>query len=184
MGSTLVRLQAGDPPAHTLSLVAGVAVIQALKASAPGVAGLVLKWPNDVLIEGAKLAGILLERTGNAVVVGIGVNLAQAPDVPGRATASLAAWDCVVGRDTFAAILDTCWSEALRLWRCGGWEQVRRDWNTQAHPVGTPLTVHGGDGEEVHGTFAGIDSNGALQLQLAGGTRRTIHAGEVLLDRR
>ncbi|MET1756209.1 biotin--[acetyl-CoA-carboxylase] ligase [Novosphingobium sp. RD2P27] len=184
MGSTLVRLRAGDPPAHTLSLVAGVAVLKALECSAPAVAGLLLKWPNDVLVNGAKLAGILLERTGDAVIVGIGVNLAQAPEVSGRAVASLAALECVVERDAFAAMLDTCWGESLGLWRCGGWAEVRRGWLARAHPIGTPLAVHGANGEMVHGTFAGIDNEGALQLQLAGGTRRTIHAGEVLLDRR
>ena len=85
MGSTVARLMPGDPPAPTLALVAGVALHRTLGA----IPGIVLKWPNDVLVDGAKLAGILLERQGDAVVVGIGVNLASAPTVPDRQTVAL-----------------------------------------------------------------------------------------------
>src|SRR5438093_256869 len=76
--STLVRLTAGDPPAATLSLVAGVALHQVTQAYAPEVP-LQLKWPNDLLANGAKLAGILLERHEDAVIAGFGVNLAEYP---------------------------------------------------------------------------------------------------------
>ncbi|VWX52044.1 biotin--[acetyl-CoA-carboxylase] ligase [Novosphingobium sp. 9U] len=193
MGSTVVHLHAGDPPPHTLSLVAGVAVYAAIEALAPGLEGLALKWPNDLLLDGNKLAGILLERFGDAVVVGVGVNLVKAPELADRKTASLAdvlppspqlGKEGFAARNAFADRLDTCWSHALRLWRSGAWDQLRADWIARAHAFGTPLMVHGPDGAAVHGTFAGLDPEGALQLQLPGGTRRTIHAGEVDLDRR
>ena len=87
-GSTLVQLRAGDPPAPGLSLACGLALIEAVDAAAPGQA-LMLKWPNDLLLGVAKLAGILLERTGDRIVAGFGVNLAVAPAIEGRATASL-----------------------------------------------------------------------------------------------
>jgi BirA family biotin operon repressor/biotin-[acetyl-CoA-carboxylase] ligase len=184
MGSSCVHLHAGDPPGHTLSLVAGVAVHTALEGVAPGLFGLTLKWPNDLLLRGAKLAGILLERFGDSVIVGVGVNLAQAPEVPGREVASLSAFGHHPDRDAFADLLDTCWTHALRLWHSGGWAQLRQDWIARAHPIGTPLATHAADGELIRGTFGGIDPEGALQLRLPGGTTRTIHAGEVLLDRR
>ncbi|MBB4857093.1 BirA family biotin operon repressor/biotin-[acetyl-CoA-carboxylase] ligase [Novosphingobium chloroacetimidivorans] len=184
MGSTAVHLQAGDPPPQTLSLVAGVATYAAVEALAPGLPGLALKWPNDLLVRSAKLAGILLERRGDAVIVGVGVNLVQAPRLPERPTACLTDLGHTVARDGFADMLQTCWAHALRLWRSGGWEQLRADWIARAHPFGTPLKVHGPEGEVLHGTFGGLDPDGALQLQLASGTRRTIHAGEVDLDRR
>jgi BirA family biotin operon repressor/biotin-[acetyl-CoA-carboxylase] ligase len=184
MGSSCAHLHAGDPPAHTLSLVAGVAVHTAVEGAAPGLFGLALKWPNDLLLGDAKLAGILLERLGDNVVVGVGVNLAQAPEVPGRTVASLAALGYSADRNAFADLLDTCWAHALRSWRSGGWEQLRRDWIARAHPIGTRLAIHGSDAERVRGTFGGIDPEGALQLRLANGTTRTIHAGDVLLDRR
>lgn len=183
MGSTIVRLHASDPPAPTLSLVAGVATFVAIDTAAPDISGLTLKWPNDVLLKDAKLAGILLERIGDVVIVGVGVNIAQAPLVSDRDVASLATSRHAVTRDAFAELLDTCWVAALQLWRGGGWEQLRSDWIACAHPFGTVLNVHGPDGDVLRGTFAGLDPDGALQLQLAGGTRRTIHAGEVMLDR-
>lgn len=184
MGSTLVRLRAGDPLAPTLSLVAGLATFKAIEAVAPNLAALSLKWPNDLLVGEAKLAGILLERYGDCVVVGIGVNLAQTPDVPGRAVASLADHGHTVSRDVFADHLMASWSEALGLWRAGAWDQIRSDWIARAHPFGTPLKVHGPDGSVLLGTFAGLDAFGALQLQAPNGTRQTIHAGEVMLDHR
>jgi BirA family biotin operon repressor/biotin-[acetyl-CoA-carboxylase] ligase len=184
MGSTVVRVQASDPPAPTLSLVAGVATFAAIEAAAPGIAGLALKWPNDVLLKDAKLAGILLERIGDVVVVGIGVNIAQAPEVLDRDVASLTSSGHAVTREIFADLLDTCWTRTLRLWRGGGWEQLRSDWIARAHAFGTALKVHGPSGEVLRGTFAGLGPDGALQLQLAGGTRQTIHAGEVTLDHR
>ena len=88
-GSTLVQLRPDDPPAPSLSLVAGLALIEALDVAVPG-QPLVLKWPNDLMLSGKKLAGILLERAGERVVLGFGVNLAAAPQLPDRQAASLA----------------------------------------------------------------------------------------------
>lgn len=184
MGSTAARLWSGDPPAHTLSLVAGVATFAAVEAVAPGLAGLSLKWPNDLLLDNAKLAGILLERAGNTVIVGVGVNLAYAPQIPGRKVVSLAQAGCAIERDAFAAMLDTCWIHALRLWHTGAWDDLRREWIMRAHASGTPLRVHGAGEEIVQGTFAGLDPEGALQLRLGDGTTRTIHTGEVFHDGR
>jgi BirA family biotin operon repressor/biotin-[acetyl-CoA-carboxylase] ligase len=184
MGSTLVHLQVSDPAAHTLSLVAGVATFAAVASVAPGLAGLLLKWPNDLLIGDAKLAGILLERSGQAVIVGIGVNLAQAPIVPGRVITSLDQHGVGIARDVFADVLADCWTRALLDWHGGAWDQLRGDWLVRAHPFGTPLSVHRADGGLLSGTFAGLDNDGALQLQLGTGTRRTIHAGEVAIDQR
>ena len=74
--SGLVRLRPGDPDAATLALVAAVALYDTVVLWADA-AAIRLKWPNDLLVAGAKLSGILLERTGDAVVIGFGVNLAH-----------------------------------------------------------------------------------------------------------
>src|SRR3546814_18305725 len=76
--SDLIRLRGGDPPAQQLGFVAALALHRALSAWAPA-ARLSLKWPNDLLMDGAKLSGILLEREGDAVIAGFGVNLAHHP---------------------------------------------------------------------------------------------------------
>ena len=84
----LVQLGSGDPPAPTLSLAAGLALIEAIEVVAP-TQGLMLKWPNDLMLLGKKLAGILLERSGDRIVIGFGVNLATAPKLTDRRAATL-----------------------------------------------------------------------------------------------
>lgn len=181
MGSTTVRLLQGDPPAQTLAFVAGLAVRDAVATLAPDVEGLQLKWPNDLLVAGAKLAGVLLERQGEAVVVGIGVNLAQAPMLPDRPTAALAALGAQVTRDAFARTLAAVWADQLGRWHAGEWPALRAAWLARAHPVGTAIAVHDGAGALLSGLFDGVDAQGAALLRLADGTVRAIHAGDVEL---
>lgn len=184
MGSTVVRALPGDPPLHTLALVAGLAVHEAVSVYIPAPARALLKWPNDVTIGAAKLAGILLERVGDAVVIGVGVNLAAAPDVAGRETVALASFDPAPDRDIFARDLAAAFAMDLGRWRTYGLPPVIARWQAAAHPVGTLLLV-GEPGEvPLSGAFAGLGSDGALLLRLPDGTTRTIHAGEVRLDPR
>ena len=189
MGSTAVRLRAGDPAPHTLALVAGLAVHEAVSAYVPPPLRVTLKWPNDAMIgsgEGAaKLAGILLERVGDWVVVGVGVNLAVAPAVAGRETVALAQLGPQFGsgpdRDGFARVLAACFSAELARWRGAGLAPVISRWLSVGHPLGTPLRVGEPGGEAISGRFAGLDDDGALALTLPDGTTRAIHAGEVSL---
>ena len=183
MGSTVASIASGDPPAPTLALVAGVAVHRVISALAPGLRDVWLKWPNDVLIEGAKLGGILLERQGEAVVVGIGVNLAAAPDLPDRPSASLRGAGVEIARDAFAGSLATQWASALASWHRGDWPALRAEWLERAHPLGTRLMVRDAGGQPIEGTFAGLEPHGAALLRLADGTTRAIHAGEIELVR-
>lgn len=177
MGSTVVHLRRGDPPAHTLALLAGLSLHDLL---APRVSQrLILKWPNDLLADGAKLAGILLERAGDAVVVGLGVNLAVAPVVEDRATVSLADLGASLARDDFAAELARHFAADLQRWRDFGLEPVVRRWTAAGHPTGTRLAVDDGAPERLEGRFAGLTMDGALQLRLEDGRLRVIHAGEI-----
>ncbi len=105
MGSTVVRPGPHDPPPPTLALLAGVALHETVITVLADPSRLSLKWPNDLLVGRAKLAGILLEREGEAVVVGIGVNLAAAPTVEGRETVALTAFGPAPDRDHFAKAL-------------------------------------------------------------------------------
>lgn len=179
MGSTVALVYPTDPPAQTLSLVAGLALHAAVLNHAADLTGAELKWPNDLLVNGAKLAGILLERQGNAVVVGIGVNLAQAPEVHGRRTASLASLGHPVERDAFAALLARYWHAALMRWHSGEWPRLREEWLAAAHRPGTLLTVNDPDRGPLTGAFAGIDPHGIALLRLADGKVHAIHAGDL-----
>ena len=183
MGSTVAWLAPGDPPAPTLALVAGVAVHRAIGEIAPRLRELWLKWPNDILLAGAKLGGILLERQGEAVVVGIGVNLAAAPDLPDRPSASLRGAGLEIGRDAFADALAAQWTSTLASWHKGDWPALRAEWLERAHPLGTRLMVRDAVGDPIEGTFAGLEPHGAALLRLADGTARAIHAGEVEMVR-
>jgi len=177
--STLVRIRPNDPPAATLALVAAVALEETVSAYGPGMP--VLKWPNDVLIDGAKLSGILLERAGGAVVIGIGVNLAHYPTDTDRRATSLAAHNVAVAPEDFVETLAEAFARWVECWRGQGIDTIRRRWVAHAHPAGTPLNVRLPDGEAIDGSFDGLDMEGALILRLADGTRRVIHAGDVFL---
>ena len=179
--STLVRLRAADPPAATLALLAGVALHQLTAAYAKD-AGLILKWPNDLLAGEAKLSGILLERSGDAVVIGFGVNLAEHPQDLERPAASLRALaGTAPDPSEFLVELADAFADWLSRWRSEGFGPVRARWLESAHPVGTALATRLADDTPVQGLFDGLDEAGALRLRLADGTTRTIHAGDVFL---
>ncbi|MFC0589236.1 biotin--[acetyl-CoA-carboxylase] ligase [Novosphingobium aquiterrae] len=181
MGSTVVHLGPGDPPAPSLALVVGLAVIETIADFVPPPRRALLKWPNDVMIDGAKLSGVLLESSGRSVIVGVGVNLAAAPDLPDRATIALSAFGPAPDRDLFARNLAGNLATELGRWRSYGLAPLIARWLAAAHPPGTPLRV-GEPGETpTKGTFAGLADDGALQLRLPDGTTRTIHAGEIRL---
>lgn len=181
----MVRLRPTDPPAPTLALVAAVGVEDAVSAyllSGLGHVGKAqIKWPNDLLIDGAKLAGILLERAGDAIVIGIGVNLAHHPDDLDRPATSLAARGAPVAPGDFIETLAESFARWLGSWRGEGLGPVRQRWLERAHPVGAALTARLPDGSAIDGLFDGLDSDGALILRLASGERRVIHAGDVFL---
>ena len=160
-----------------MSLLAGLALLEAVEQVAPG-AELALKWPNDLMSGGAKLAGILLERQGDRVVVGIGVNLAGAPDLADRKATSL---DGSIAPDSFAQLLAGRFAEWLETWRRADAIAIREAWLSCAHPIGSPLSVHGGPEQRIAGRFAGIDADGAMRLQREDGSIELVRAGDVEL---
>jgi len=137
-----------------------------------------LKWPNDLLLHGKKLAGILLERSGDRIVIGFGVNLASAPDLPDRPCASLA------GRVTpqaFAPLLAGSLARLVQLWRASEPSSLAQAWLARAHAVGTILSVHASADETISGRFDGIEADGALRLRLDDGHLEVVRAGDISL---
>lgn len=178
--SGLVRLSAGDPPAPTLALVAAVAVHDAASSWVKS-ERLRLKWPNDLLADGAKLAGVLLERAGDAVVIGVGVNLRHHPVGMDRSVTSIAALGAVPpSAHEFTKVLQKAVAHRLEQWR-SGLCVIRTDWLDRAHAVGTALTARLPDGEQVEGVFEGLSKDFALRMRLADGSTRVIHAADVFL---
>lgn len=179
-GSTIVRLRAGDPSASTLALVAAVALAEVVAVYLGG-APVQIKWPNDVLMDGAKLSGILLERADTAVVVGIGVNLAHHPEDIDRVATSLAAHGHAPDPADFAETLAEAFARWLERWRGEGLAPIRARWLERSHPPGSALSARLPDGSVIDGLFGGLDADGALILRLADGTQHVIHAGDVFL---
>lgn len=179
--STLVRVHPGDPMPPTLAFVAAVAVHMALSDFA-GNGGLRIKWPNDIVAGHAKLCGMLMERVGDAIIIGIGVNIISAPDLPDRMTICLRHLGAE-GCDA-AAVLEAIaerFAEMVARWRTYGAQPVIRAWLDRAHPSGTVLGVNLPDGNRVEGRFETLGDDGALILRLADGTSHAIHAGDVFL---
>ncbi len=180
--SLLLREAAPMAEAGGYALLAGLALIEALDAVRPSAATLTLKWPNDVLCDGGKLGGVLIETAADAaghlawLVLGFGANLRVAPDVADRPAVALGAPSAP--EKVAAAVL-----ERVAHWRARrrreGWPVVQAAWSARAHPLGTPLVVAAA-GERVSGDFAGLAADGNLLLATSGGTRR-FSTGEVLL---
>ena len=180
LGETVTPTQAA-----TLGFVAGVATRNALRrvVGPQGADRLTLKWPNDVLADGAKLAGILLELdtfgTRPAVVIGIGVNVAHAPtDLP-YVAASLHGLGYVVTAEELFGALTATWLRAVETWDEGrGFGCIRKAWLRDAAGLGGPVAVTMGEGV-ARGAFEAIDEEGRLVIRGADGATRLVSAGEV-----
>ena len=138
-----------------------------------------LKWPNDLLLDGVKVSGILLERAGDALVIGFGVNLASYPDGTERPATSLAAAGVAAPEPlVLLAALMTAFAEYRGLWMGQGFEPIRARWLAQAAGIGAPIAARLGT-ETIAGRFDGIAADGALAIRLDDGGMRSVHAGEV-----
>lgn len=180
--SVIVRLRDTDPSPASLAFVTAVAVFDAVRQMAPQI-GLTLKWPNDILThDGSKLCGILLERTSDAVVVGIGLNLVWHPQNLERKVSDLLTLGATPpDAQTAVEIVAEAFARYLNMWRQSGLETIIRQWEANAHPRGTALSAKLPDGDELNGLYTGLDGDGALQLRLADGSIRAIHAADVFL---
>ena len=178
MASVLVRSQGA---AQQLSFVAALALHEALGSlTAPAGDGrFALKWPNDVLLDGAKCSGILLERQGDALVIGIGANLASHPQGTERPATSLAAAGLPVPTPVqLLHALMPAFAALRQLWEQEGFAPIRARWLAAAAGLGDRLVARLG-AESPEGRFAGLAEDGALLLALDDGAVRAIHAGEV-----
>jgi BirA family biotin operon repressor/biotin-[acetyl-CoA-carboxylase] ligase len=183
-------LRPACPPAQAcqLNFVAAVALAEAVSALLPAGAEVALKWPNDVLVGGAKVSGILLEasaaldRSIDWLVIGADVNVGNCPvDTPYPATslqregASAAVADVL---RTFAESFLTCYET----WRAQGFPPVRQRWLASARGLGEPIEVRL-ERDTLRGRFSDLDETGALMLDMADGVRRQITTGDLFFPR-
>ncbi len=167
-----------------LAFVSALAVHETITRLAPG-SKPKLKWPNDLLVGGAKISGILIESQSapqngaHNVVVGIGLNLAHHPTLADRQATSLAA----LGHPADPAQALAHLAKAFDAWRVvwaegNGFSHIRSAWLARALDLGTELTVKAGQ-DVISGRFRGLDTDGAMLLGSPSGHERRITFGDV-----
>lgn len=176
--STVVGIRPGDPTASSLSFVTSLAVYRTIRSFLPH-PNMILKWPNDVVVSGAKICGILLDRVEDMVVVGIGVNIAVAPTVDERRVTCLKDEGAAVEVPDFLQLLASEFALSVRNWRERGLPGILDEWQKLAHPVGATITTSDEGGEKTTGEYAGLTGDGALRLRKADGTLIEIRAGDI-----
>jgi BirA family biotin operon repressor/biotin-[acetyl-CoA-carboxylase] ligase len=167
-----------------LSLVAALAIHDAVAEVAPAVRSrLAIKWPNDLLLAGAKFAGILTESEGaegGSVAIGIGVNCTSHPTDADFPATDLAAAGADVSAATLFAALSVKMMGRLAQWNRGShFATIRTDWLSRAAGLGEVLRVRLPD-RELGGRFEALDDAGRLVLALPDGSRQAIPAGDVV----
>jgi BirA family biotin operon repressor/biotin-[acetyl-CoA-carboxylase] ligase len=173
----LIRPGAPREAVGQLSFAAALAVADVAAHFAPATA-ITVKWPNDVLADGKKLAGILLESGSDWLAVGIGINLAAAPTGTQFPAAALAEFADPPSPDDALALLAVRFAHWYDAWMSGGFETLRAAWLARAGGLGLPIRARLASHETRHGIFEGIDASGALLLNEQG-KLTAIAAGEV-----
>lgn len=175
--SVLLRLDLPSSRSAELSFLAALTVADTVDALLPKHVRASLKWPNDVLVEGGKIAGILLEQVEDARVIGIGLNVLHAPRGTPYKTTTLVGTGGLATVDGALDILLERLAIHLEEWRRLGFEAIRTAWLARAHPLGALLRVNI-DGQLEEGTFAGLEADGTLLLDTPTGRRRIV-SGDV-----
>ena len=185
--SLLWRSSAGVAALGGLSLVAGIAVLRCLQAH--GVPAAALKWPNDLLVDGAKLAGVLIDVVGEstgpcAVIIGVGLNVAMPRDAAADIDQPWTDLRTLVGaqglsRNRLAAGLLEQLLPAIRQFEAAGMQAFMEEWRRNDVAHGRLVDLHLNN-EVISGTACGIDAGGALLLETDDGRKR-FATGEVSL---
>jgi BirA family biotin operon repressor/biotin-[acetyl-CoA-carboxylase] ligase len=186
--SILLRPGKSAAEIATLGFAAALAAAEAIEPVAPPTRAM-LKWPNDVLMDGRKVAGILLEsggngaKDGNWLVVGCGINLAHFPEnVPFPAISLVAATGFQIAPEDALAGFCGQFDLWYRHWRAEGFAPVREAWLARAHPKGTKVNARL-PAATITGAFEDIESDGTLILAADDGTLHRIAAGDVYFAR-
>ena len=174
------------PPATgaQVTFVAAIAAAETVAALVPPARRVELKWPNDLLVDGRKVAGILLEASAEParlgwLVVGIGINLRHSPPELGAVATNLR--DAGAGDIPVEAALERLAARFLhwyQRWQSDGFAPVRERWLALARGLGEAIEVRLDD-RAIRGRFADLDDNGALVLELPLGGRQLVNAGDV-----
>jgi BirA family biotin operon repressor/biotin-[acetyl-CoA-carboxylase] ligase len=185
--SLLVGINCPIRVAGQLALVAGIIAFDTIAKliAYEGRSELLLKWPNDILLAGEKVAGMLLENIGSTaenrsvVVIGTGINLANHPEDLPQPAVSLGVYGMTITPAEALEVLAKTTHDWLTRWGDGNsFPSIRRAWLDRAGPTGRALRVKI-NGEETEGVYGGLDADGALRLLTPDGSEYRISAGDV-----
>ncbi|MZR30504.1 biotin--[acetyl-CoA-carboxylase] ligase [Sneathiella litorea] len=185
--SLILRPECDPSSAARLSFLVALAIHQAITKFVKPEIDVRLKWPNDVLIEGHKSAGILLESKMNPdglmdyVIVGTGLNIATYPEhTDGLPATSLQKVGADVSVEEMISAYLYAFLDLYKIWKRDGFAPIREKWLAHATGLGEKITVRLTK-ETLQGVFSGLNENGALILALDTGERKLISAGEVFI---
>ncbi len=177
--SIVLRPDVAPARVAEIGFLAALAVADSVDALLPRQLRATLKWPNDVLVSDGKIAGILAEQAGDAVILGIGLDVLQAPTGLSYKVSTIVGCGGLAtvdgARDRVLAAL----ANWMNVWEQDGFAAIRAAWLARAHPVGSALSVQMGD-RFINGLFAGLDDEGALLLDDQEARHRIV-AGDVQL---
>ncbi len=188
--SILIRPQASLADASQLSFAAALAVKHTLEVLSDQAVEFALKWPNDVLVDGAKISGILLEGSAKPatqggpaqtdyLIIGIGINLQHHPeDTPYPATDMITAAGISLRPEDVATKLTESFDEIYQSWVTNGFDTLRQQWLKAAYRLGQAIEVQQND-NRIKGIMRDLDATGALRIEVEDGKEVTIHAGDV-----
>ena len=173
-----ILLRPGRPAgeAGQLSFVAAVALSSAMDDVLEKGHSKTLKWPNDILIDSKKVSGILIEKEGDAYVLGTGVNILSAPE--GAINLKEVSGDNRLAIHPFRDMVLEKLKSYYGLWLAEGFGPIRQLWLAQAHGLGGQLAVQAGE-SKVEGIFRDLDAKGFLIVEQPGGKTLEVNSGEV-----
>lgn len=176
---TYITYQAGPP--SQLSLLSALALGEALRPLCPLGTEIQYKWPNDLLLSGKKVGGILLERRelplSQVYLIGCGLNLKGSPETGLYPTTSFQGEGIEIGYETCIQAIASSFHFYLSLWKAQGFGPIREGWLAQARGLGAPVSLAEGGGMR-EGIFQGINDAGALLLKNSSGDQVLI-TGEI-----
>ncbi|MBE7637589.1 biotin--[acetyl-CoA-carboxylase] ligase [Sneathiella sp. P13V-1] len=183
--SLMIRPKCSSAEAAKLSFLVSVALYHSIRSLLPENVPVSLKWPNDVLVDGKKVAGILLESKSRPdgaldwLVIGTGVNINDYPKVTeGLPATALGLYGAEPEPTELISIYCTNFLHYYQIWVKNGFAPIRDEWLKYAVGVGNEVVARLPN-EELHGIFSGLDKDGALILKQSNGAIKYISAGEV-----
>lgn len=185
--SFLLRPNCRQADAPQIALVAGLAVALAVDRLAPDLGAAQCKWPNDVLVQGSKVCGILVEAVStagklDAVVVGIGVNLVSHPEIDGLHISDLQTLGAIVDRDAWLGAMAPQFRLLVDRWSQAGFSSLRELWLGHAAGLHRRVTHLEDRRAPLYGVLNGVDENGALLIADGAGTIHRCVSGSLVLE--